>query len=176
MFQLKDFLSITASMINHMRGTQTKVTDFQPGSVARTIVEGPAVEIEELYLQMFIGLREAIPVATFQSFGFDKLPASYAHGFVSVSTSQPITTGFVVLAGTVFTSSDGRTYTSTSDVAWNPGVTVISVPVIAGIPGVAGNIGAGMIKSSAAFGQGYSISNQPISSGTDEEGRCCGAC
>lgn len=88
-FQIKDFVSIAASMINHMRGTQNKVTDFQPGSVARTLVEGPAVEIEELYLQMFIGLREAIPIATFQSFGFDKLPASYGSGYVSISKSAP---------------------------------------------------------------------------------------
>ncbi len=53
-FQIKDFTSIVASMVNHMRGTQKKVTDFQKGSVARTLVEAAAVENEELYLQMFL--------------------------------------------------------------------------------------------------------------------------
>lgn len=168
-FQIKDFTSIVASMINHMRGTQTKVTDFQPGSVARTITEGPAVEIEELYLQMFIGLREAIPVATFQSFGFDKLPAIYASGFVSVSALIAPTEGRVIPTGTIFTSLDGRSYRSTADVAWNVGVPVISIPVIATVAGYAGNIGADLIVASPLFGAGYTVSNQAINSGDDEE-------
>lgn len=49
-FQIKDFASIVASQINHARAVSDKITDFQPGSVARTIMEAPAVEIEELYL------------------------------------------------------------------------------------------------------------------------------
>lgn len=168
-FQIKDFVSIVASMINHMRGNQTKVTDFQPGSVARTLVEGPAVEIEELYLQMFIGLREAIPVATFQSFGFDKLPASYASGFVSISKATPPTSDLVISAGTIFTSTDGRNYLSTVAVTWLAGVAVVTVPAVASVAGLIGNIAAGLINSSSNFGAEYSISNQAISNGTDAE-------
>lgn len=168
-FQIKDFGSIVASIINHMRGTQTKITDFQPGSVGRTLVEGPAVEIEELYLQMFIGLREAIPVATFQSFGFDKLPPIYASGYVSVSAPTAPTVTRIIPAGTLFYSSNGKTYTSTSDVAWNAGVSLISIPVIASEPGAVGNIAAGQITSSPAFDSSHTISNEPISNGQDQE-------
>lgn len=168
-FQIKDFVSIVASMINHMRGNQSKVTDFQPGSVARTLVEGPAVEMEELYLQMFIGLREAIPIATFQSFGFDKLPASYASGYVSISKEVPPTEAITIAAGTVFTSVDGRTYLSTTAVTWPAGAAMISIPVVAGTSGLAGNIAAGLITSSSGFGSEFNISNQAISNGTDAE-------
>ena len=49
-FQIKDFASITAGMLNHARSVTSKITDFQPGSVARTIMEAPAVEVEELVL------------------------------------------------------------------------------------------------------------------------------
>ena len=84
MFQIKDFVSISAGSINHARAVTDKVTDWAPGSVARTLIEAPAVEIEELYLQMFLGLRDAIPVATFKSFGFEKLPAARAQGWVTV--------------------------------------------------------------------------------------------
>jgi hypothetical protein len=168
-FQIKDFVSITASMINHMRGTQTKVTDFQPGSVARTLVEGPAVEMEELYLQMFIGLREAIPIATFQSFGFDKLPASYASGYVSISKISVPTEALLIPTGTVFTAADGRSYLSTNAVLWAAGVAVVTVPVVAGTSGLAGNIAPGLITSSPTFGADFTISNALINNGTDAE-------
>lgn len=168
-FQIKDFVSIAASMINHMRGTQTKVTDFQPGSVARTLVEGPAVEIEELYLQMFIGLREAIPVATFLSFGFDKLPPRRAQGFVSVSTATPLTADLLIPAGTNFTSDDGRGYTCTGAVTWPAGSSLIRVPVQADSVGWAGNIAAGLVDASPMFSDAFFISNSTIESGRDAE-------
>lgn len=168
-FQIKDFTSIVASIVNHMRGTTTKITDFQPGSVARTLVEGPAVEVEELYLQMFIGLREAIPVATFLSFGFDKLPARYARGFASISIETPLTAPLLISAGTVFTAQDGRTYISSADVTWAAGENVVRVPITATQEGLAGNIAAGVITSSPAFGSDYTISNSAIDNGSDAE-------
>lgn len=169
-FQIKDFVSIVASMVNHMRGNQSKVTDFNPGSVARTVVEGPAVEMEELYLQMFIGLREAIPIATFQSFGFDKLPASYASGFVSVSKIIAPTADMAIPAGTIFTAQDGRSYLSTTAAVWPAGTAIITLPIVAALPGTASNIASGLINSSALFGAEFTISNQAISNGTDAEG------
>ena len=152
-----------------MRGTQKKITDFQPGSVARTLVEGPAVEVEELYLQMFTGLREAIPVATFRSFGFDKLPAKYARGYVSISTEIAPTDAFDILLGTTFTTNDGRTYLSTELVTWEAGDHSVRVPVIAAEPGLAYNVAAGVITSSPAFNDSYTISNSLIESGSDAE-------
>ena len=61
-FQIKNFASIVASMINRMSATQNKVTDFNVGAVGRTLIEAPAIEIDQLYQQMFNGLKEAIPV------------------------------------------------------------------------------------------------------------------
>lgn len=168
-FQIKDFASISAAIINHMRGTTTKITDFQPGSVARTLVEGPAVEIEELYLQFFLGLREAIPVATFLSFGFDKLPAMYARGFVSVATDTPPAQAWTIPAGTEFSTTDGRTYLSTADVEWPAGDVSVRVPVAASASGLTYNVAQGVITQSNAFDAGYTISNTPISNGRDVE-------
>ena len=169
MFQIKDFVSITASMLNHIRGTTTKITDLIPGSVSRTLVEAPAVEIEELYLQIFNGLREAIPVATFKSFGFEKLPAKYARGFVSVSRPAPPSVAMTVAAGTTFTSSDGRAYLSTQDVVWPTSASSVRIPVIAERPGLAYNISAGSITASTAFDSTHTISNSTINNGRDVE-------
>lgn len=168
-FQIKDFASIVAAQINHARAVTTKITDFQPGSVARTIMEAPAVEIEELYLQMFLGLRDAIPVATFLSFGFEKLPAAVAHGWVSISHEPAPTASFLIASGTAFTASDGRVYTSTAEVTWPSGDNVVRVPVAFSSPGLAGNIAGGMITSSDGFGDGYTISNSGIETGRDIE-------
>ena len=75
-FQLKDFASIAASMINHMKSVTSQITDFAVGGVARTLVEAPAVEIDQAYQQFFIGVKEAIPVATYESFDFARLAAT----------------------------------------------------------------------------------------------------
>lgn len=168
-FQIKDFVSITASMLNHIRGATTKITDLIPGSVSRTLVEAPAIEIEELYLQIFNGLREAIPVATFKSFGFKKLPAKYARGFVSVSRSTPPATTFTIPSGTEFTSSDGRAYLSTQVVTWSNTATSVRIPVMAEAPGLAYNISTGSITASSALDSSYTISNSAINNGRDVE-------
>lgn len=168
-FQIKDFVSVTSSILNHMRGTTTKITDLQQGSVARTLVEGPAVEIEELYLQMFLGLREAIPVATFRSFGFDKLPAATAIGYVSVATLTPLESDMLIPAGTAFTATDGRSYLSVEEVTWPAGSGIILIPVAHSAPGLIGNIAAGAITGSPSFGVGFTVSNQAITNGRDVE-------
>lgn len=168
-FQIKDFNSITLSQINHARAVTTKITDFQPGSVSRTLMEAPAVEIEELYLQMFLGLRDAIPVATFLSFGFDKLPKAKASGWVSVSRSPAPTAPIVVPVGTIFSTADGRDYESTSSVTWAAGESTVRIPVIATVAGVSGNVAAGVIVSSPFFGSGYTVSNSLIVTGRDSE-------
>jgi len=168
-FQIKDFTSIVASEVNHMRGVTEKITDYQPGSVARTLVEAPAIEIEELYLQMMLGLRDAIPVATFKSFGFDVLPAARAHGYVSISLTPAPTTNITIPIGTTFRSTDGRVYESTEALTWQAGVLVVRVPVQSSVVGAVGNIAAGGINSTSLPGNSYVVSNSAITTGRNQE-------
>ena len=98
-FQLKDFPSIAASMVNHARAIQNKLTDFNIGSVARTMLEAPAVEIEEQYQQMFIGLKEGIPVATYSSFGFEKRAAEPAVGVIRFTAGDTAHAGLEIAVG-----------------------------------------------------------------------------
>lgn len=169
MFQLKDFVSIAASMVNHLRGTTTKVTDVQPGSVARTLIEAPAVEIEELYLQMFTGLREAIPVSTFLSFGFGKLPVKYASGYVSVQRVPAPSGSMTIPVGNVFSTGDQRNYLSTSVVIWPAGQSAIRIPVTAERAGASYNVAGGVINTSPLFGDDVTIGNSLIDTGRDIE-------
>lgn len=171
MFQIKDFASIVAAQINHARAVTTKTTDYQPGSVVRTLMEAPAVEMEELYLQMFLGLRDAIPVATFLSFGFDKLPAKRAYGFASVSAVIPLPADIVIPLGTVLTTANNAAYTTTAAVTWAAGSTLVRLPVQASVSGLAGNVAAGVITQTDLFPStsGYTVSNALIANGADAE-------
>lgn len=168
-FQIKSFNDIVLSKINHARSATEKITDWAPGSVARTLVEAPAVEIEELYLQMFLGLRDAIPVATFLSFGFERLPAAVAVGYVSVSSQTPLANQLTIPLGTEFTAIDGRKYTTTAAVTWAAGSSLVQIPVQHTEAGLVGNIAAGAITSSPFFGSEYTVSNQAIETGRDVE-------
>lgn len=142
-FQIKDFASVTASCINWMRAVTTKVTDFNVGSVVRTILEAAAAEIEEYYLRMYIGLKEAIPVSVYNSFNFSALSAAPASGLIRVtvtSSASPV----LISAGTTFTTpGKSASYVATLDVTVAAGNTFGDVPVSCVTAGAAGNIASG---------------------------------
>lgn len=170
-FQVKDHYSIVASMINWIKATTTKITDFTVGSVARTLLEAPAVEIDELYQQMFIGIKEAIPVATYESFNFAKKDAISATGLIRV-TIQPSTTAVLISAGTSFSGAGlPGSYTSLADTIIAAGKSFIDVSVQADEPGSTGNIAAGRAFELSPSPNGFvSATNlSAFSSGIDEE-------
>lgn len=141
-FQIKDFASISASMVNWMKAATKKVTDFNIGSVVRTLVEAVATEIDELYQQMWIGLREAIPVSVFNSFQFARIEAVPAGGLVRVTVTSSAA-AVTVAAGTVFTTPGTQVaYTSTEEKSIAAGNTFVDVPVVAGTAGIVGNMAA----------------------------------
>lgn len=169
-FQIKDFVSIGQSMINYLRATQERVTDFSVGSVARTLIEAPAIEIEELYHRMLAGVTEAIPVSIYRAFNFELIEATPARGYVVVTLGGPVQEPFVVPAGSLF-KGKGLTFISERDVAANLGDTVLHIPVMCDTPGAVGNVPAGAITESLTFTfpAGASISNDPFFSGRDSE-------
>ena len=142
-FQIKDFSSIAASAVNWMRTATTKVTDFNVGSVVRTLIEAVAAEIDELYQQMFIGLREAIPVSVYNSFDFEALEAVAASGLVRVTVTSSASS-ILIPSGTTFTVAGSQaTYTAIADVTIAPGNTYGDVSVVADSAGASGNVSAG---------------------------------
>lgn len=170
-FQVKDFASIAASMINHMKAVTTKITDFRIGSVARTLVEAPAVEIEELYQQMFMGLKDAIPVAIYNGFDFARLPARPAVGTLRVNVT-PSDAVIVVPAGTLFVDGAfGGRYKTLLDVSLAPGNSFFTVPVSADFAGASGNLVANSSFTLQASQSWFVSANNPgeLSGGSDEE-------
>lgn len=171
-FQLKDFVSIVASMTNRAKATQDKITDFNIGSVARTLMESPAIEIEEFYQRMFAGILEAIPTAIYYGFNFAIIDATAARGVVKITFGVPIEDPFVIPAGTIFiASSTNLRYLSIQDVSVAVGVTEINVLVECSITGTVGNAIAGAINGTLVYSLPTNavVSNQPLVSGQDAE-------
>lgn len=168
-FQLKDFVSIAAAMINHARASQENITDFEVGSAVRTIMEAPAVEIEEAYQRFFAGARDAINTSVYKAFEFEAVPAAAAAGSVYIAFPGPIVDAFEIPAGTVFTApSSGLKYLSTEAVLVKVGVTTATVIVACSKPGIVGNSPAGAITSIAySLPIGSIITNPAITSGSD---------
>lgn len=140
-FQIKDFVSIAASMINHAKVTQNKVTDFNTGSVARTLLEAPAIEIEELYQQMFAGLRDGIPVATYLAFDFDKEPVKPAVGKLRFTATDPTHTEIFIPSGTRAQTRDNTlTFRTLSDLTIPVGSMSAETSAICESGGADGNV------------------------------------
>ncbi len=170
-FQIKSFASIAASMINWMKANQSTVTDFNDGSVVRTMLEASATEIDELYQQMFNGLTEAIPTATYQSFNFSLLPAVPASGNVTVTIAAQ-SSDVLISAGTGFSIVGGATtYTSSADVTILAGSTTATILVTASSAGALGNIASNqaftMTPSPPGFGSATNLA--PFTNGSDLE-------
>ena len=142
-FQIKSFVSITASMLNRMRLATQVVTDFTVGSGVRTALEAVAQEIEELYRQIAAAVAAAIPVAIYNGFSFPPLAAIASSGLVRVVVAPPTTT-LTIAAGTTFTAAaGGNLYTSTADATIAIGASFVDVPVVASTAGAASNLAAG---------------------------------
>lgn len=171
-FQIKNFVSIVAGAINRMRATTTKITDYNVGSVARSLIEAPAIEIESLYLQMLNGLIESIPVAIYQSFNFQLLPAASAYTIVTFTADpSPAPAAIAIPAGTIVRAPlSGVTYATDAAVSIPMGGTSVTVRVVAQQPGLAGNTLANTITEVVGGLSGVTVTNlDPVVSGRDEE-------
>lgn len=171
MFQLKDFRSILASMVNLVRGVSTELTDFNPGSVVRTLLESSAIEIEELYLQFYYGVTEAIPVAIYDAFDFGQRPAVAAYGYATFSRATPATAAIDIVAGTTVQTEAGLSFAVAEAVVLNIGETSVDALVVCSIPGITGNIAAGTLNviTSAVTGIEAVTNGVAFTTGTEAE-------
>lgn len=173
MYVPKSFVEIVSGMIAHMQATQRSVTDFHIGSVARTLVEAPAVEMDELYQTMSQWVEDAIPVSMYDAFGFTQLPPASAGGMVRISTQtglvdQPIP----IPAGTVFTRENPTVqYQTLADTTIPHGADHVDALLVAIQPGSTGNapVGAMLGIGSGGIGQLTAVTIGRLVGGTDGE-------
>ena len=171
-FQTKDFISILASMVNRMRATQSQITDYNVGGVARALLEAPAIELEAFYVELVNGLLDAIPAAVYQGFDFGRLPAAYAAGEVTFSRSVGGFGAHDVPAGTlVQIPNTDRLYAVTTTVTMASNQNSVTAKILAVEPGSASNALPGTITSmvAAVAGFGGVVNALAVTSGRDQE-------
>lgn len=170
-FQIKDFASILLGMTNRAKATQDKITDFRVGSVVRTLLESPAAEIDELYQQIWLGLKESIPVAVYRGFNFGIIEPTQARGNVTITFGGPLSTAITFPAATVFNSaSTGLRYLSNASVAAAIGATSAIIPVTCTTGGSVGNVPANDLSpATLQLPIGAVVTSASIFSGLDEE-------
>lgn len=145
-FTPKPFADITADMIEHVRSSTDQLTDFNVGSVVRTLLEADAIELDDYYQSIYHGLLKAIPTAIYIGFGFDLQPAVAASGLVRFTRIE-VGSDIRVPSGTVFQSQSGVSYMLASNVDILEGTDTAWSTVYAVIPGVSGNDGPGAIAA-----------------------------
>lgn len=173
MFQIKDFASITAGALNFLSATQTKITDFNVGSVTRTIIETVAGFVEELYLRMLAGLLDAMTASTYRSFLFDALPATGSTGTVRFGRNSPASARILVPAGARVSNLDGTlTWAVTgSGGAIEIGETYVELSVLCTTTGASTNVAAGIVNQmlDTITGVSWVTNTTPFVSGRDVE-------
>lgn len=171
-FMIRDFASITASMINWMRASTSKIKDYNVGSAARTLVEAPAIELDQLYQEMMHGLREAIPVSTYQTFDFALQGEAPAAGALTFFTTGAQTSSILIEAGTKASNpGTGVVYETTADLTIPVGAESGTAPAQATTAGAVTNADAGAINELEANIDGV-VGVENLSrfvSGRDEE-------
>lgn len=142
-FTPKPFTQITADMVEHVRGTTSRLTDFNIGSVIRTILEATAIELDDYYQALTQAIQEAVPASLYKAFGFERLPLARASGKVRVTLVSALGVDFTLNIGAGFSTAGGDVnFISTETLVIPAGQTVGEVRVEATVPGVVGNVPA----------------------------------
>lgn len=194
-FFIKDFATITASLIERVASGTSQLTDFNVGSKIRTMLEAFSQELETLYLQMFRGILEGIDTGVYNSFDFPLLPATSASGQLTFSLTVsgattpvaptaniPIPAGFRLMIPVQATiglipgmAPSGTVYSVANNVVWPAGKSSFSTTAVCNLPGLVGNTIANSITSfvdnlPVIPGATYSVTNTaPFNNGQDQE-------
>lgn len=148
-------------MINHVRASTTKLTDFAVGSITRTMLEAPAIEMDQLYQQMLNGLIEGIPTAIYLGFDFERLQPSAAYGALTFTVSPLQSQALVIPQGSRFKVPNGTIEFSTNSELIIPENTATgTVTATANQAGSVGNVIANSITEMIAPITGVTVTNQ----------------
>lgn len=168
-FTPKPFAEIVADQVERVRLSTDRLTDFNVGSVVRSLLEANAVELDDYYQEMYLGLMRAIPTAIYIGFGFDRKPAVAAVG-VAVFTRVGAATdeARLIPQGTRLVTTGGAYFVTDADVTIPVGASTAQVTVTAEVPGAAGNAAANSLLLTTTGAGYYTVTNPAILSGGED--------
>lgn len=165
-----DYLS---SMIAYTQSTTPSITDYQPGSIIRSLFEALALQLELVGNATADTIRAAIPEAAYQLWAFDRRAAVAANGTIRFAATATIAMPIAIPAGTLMrvagTDRSYRTLTAATFAAGAAGTT-LDVAIVATAAGAAGNVAASTIRELISPITGLAIHNPTaLTNGRDVE-------
>lgn len=170
-FKIKHFDQIVASELNWLASVQSLITDYNIGSVNRTILEAVAMELEEFYYRMIDALEQALPESVYESFEFARAAATTASGVVTFGRSTIAGQDYLIPAGTIVSTAELITFRTLADVTLLTGQQTVQANILAVKAGASGNVKANSIVSlnSAILGIETVTNAAAVSGGADIE-------
>lgn len=145
----KTFAEILQDLFDYIINTSTrKITDFNPGSIVRTILEAVAAVIEDCYF-LLETLSEKFFVLSsggdwldkrVQDYGMERKPGTKAAGIISPGRDSPAPFSCRIPAGTLFQSEGGVEIVTLEAAVLNTGDYSVEVPAQAVEVGKSGNL------------------------------------
>lgn len=146
--RLKSLREIMQGMTSWISARTTEITDFNPGSVVRTLLEALSLQLEEVYYSMWKNFLWAVENAVFEAFGFTKKLEVKATTDMTIEFRNVLEFNYTIPKGTKFVKSSGDIYyLSTSNVIVLAGAIQATVPVECSKGGVIGNCDSRAITS-----------------------------
>lgn len=172
-FAFKKAQDIVNDEIQYVLTHTSLISDFTVGSVARTLLEADAVELEKLYYYTLENLQDAIDDAVTSAFGFTRKQATYAYGNVLIRLQNELQQEIVINRGTRFYSRKGsyeQVYQTQQAYTVPRGTSSFVLRVYCTVIGAYGNIPANTIDNTSDLGPIMSVTNpEPFVTGQDEE-------
>jgi hypothetical protein len=171
-FTIKDFDLLKGSLLNYVYRSDANLTDYNVGSVMRSLLESVAAEEEEMYFRLWQGVQDAIQQSILQTFDFTAIPGAPASGTVTFGreSNAPIT--YDIPAGTSMLGANGIVYSTLQSCTINTGETEVTTLVTSSISGLSANIytiSAPMQLINAVQGVSWVKTASQISGGYDGE-------
>lgn len=178
----KSFDQILSEMIADLEAKGTRLTDMNPGSVIRTLLEVAAAKFDEgHYLAERIINLFFVLTTTGQYLdrrvaerGITRKAGTKAAGSITASRSTPAPFGQLIPKGTTFETEDHAVQVSTTtDATMAQGTNSVTIPVEAVSVGKAGNLQAGttlkQVGVAVSLIEMVAVAAPGMASGTDTE-------
>lgn len=150
----KDYAEILSDMMTDLAGKGTLISDMNPGSIVRTLLEVAAARFDESHYMAEQILKLFFAATTTGEYlqrrvaerGLTWFTGSKASGAVLASRSTPAPFSQLIPLGTLFETEDRSVQVkTTSEVSLLQGNSSVSIPVIAESAGAAGNLQTGIL-------------------------------
>lgn len=141
----KNLKQILRDLVENTVTRTSKITDFSPGTVIRTLYESIALSLEQFYFHVKESIFWAIENSVLDAFGFRKREATRASGIVTLTFQRPLLDELHIPKGTMFSTSNIGTerplyYETIEPITIPQGVSSYDVTVYCTKPGSEGNI------------------------------------